>query len=245
MLVIAGYLMFFDKGSKSIVVDNSDSFGDEIVDVSNGNSNLSDSFTNEESEFFIIKYELSGIDDEAASSDIERFVKDRVSQFKEDGDFQNISEADKEFLGFNRGMKYTLDFSYDLKESEYVKSYILKISVFTGGAHGNLELASFNYSKDSGKRLSLNNMFKKSASEYLPVLSAFGINYFKEKYPEVFVLDGLKPEPLNWGVWYAEDDAVVFVFQTYQVVPYAYGTPEMSIKVENLSRFINEEYFAN
>ena len=249
IIALGGYLIFFDKGSKGVIVDNSSSIseGDDL-DVTGEEDILveeNSAFTNEESDFFIIKYELSGINEDGANSDIARFVEGRVSQFKNESGFENLTEEDKETLGFNRGMKYTLDFSYDLKESDYVKSYILKTAVFTGGAHGNLELISFNYDKETGKRLGLNNIFTKSASEYLPALSAFGINYFKEKFPEFFVLEGLKPEPLNWSVWYTENDSIVFIFQTYQVVPYAYGTPEMFIKTENLSKFINEEYFAN
>ncbi|MEZ4103004.1 MAG: hypothetical protein R3B55_00270 [Candidatus Paceibacterota bacterium] len=44
-------------------------------------------------------------------------------------------------------MKYTLDFTYELKESDTIKTYIIKSAVFTGGAHGNLEILTFNYEK--------------------------------------------------------------------------------------------------
>jgi hypothetical protein len=117
--------------------------------------------------------------------------------------------------------------------------------VFTGGAHGNLEILTFHYDKETGKRISLNDIFTKTPAQYLPVLAGLGEKFLQEKYADVAFFDGLKPEPVNWATWYTTDDAVVFIFQTYQVVPWAYGTPELEVKVSEVSEIINTKYFTN
>lgn len=242
MLGLALYLGVF-KGRKPVVVENPGIWIDEEVapeeEVSAG------TWETDESDLYKITYDLSGITDEEAKPDIERWVSDRVSQFKEEAGFENLTEEDKEFLGFNRGMKYTLDFTYELKESEKIKTYIIKSSVFTGGAHGNLEILTFHYDKETGKRISLSDVFTKSPSQYLPVLAALGDKFLQSEYPDVAFYEGLAPEPVNWATWYAKDDSLVFIFQTYQVVPYAYGTPEFEVKAAGVSDFINLKYFTN
>jgi hypothetical protein len=242
MLGLALYLGVF-KERKSVVVENPGIWVDE--EVTPEEEAPAGVWETDESEFYKITYDLSGVTDENVKPDIERWVSDRVSQFKEESGFENLTEEDKEVLGFNRGMKYTLDFTYDLKESEKIKTYIIKSSVFTGGAHGNLEVLTFHYEKETGKRISLSDVFTKSPSQYLPVLAALGDKFLESEYPDVAFYEGLAPEPVNWATWYAKDDSLVFIFQTYQVVPYAYGTPEFEVKASGVSDFINLKYFTN
>lgn len=243
MIALAVYFGVF-KERKSVVVENPDIWIDEeVFDENTITTPLT--WENEDTDLYSITYKLGDITEENPKQDIERWVSDRVSQFKTEAGFETMTEEDKEVLGFNRGMKYTLEFSYKIKESEKIKTYIVSSAVFTGGAHGNLEVLTFNYEKESGKRISLNNIFVKSPSEYLPVLAALGDKFLENKYPEVGFYEGLAPEPANWTTWYATDTSIVFIFQTYQVVPYAYGTPEFEVSANGISDFINTDYFSN
>ena len=242
MLILALYLGVF-KERKAVVVENPGIWIDEQVDMEEPPKPAL--WETEEKEFYKITYDLSGITDENVKPDIERWVSDRVSQFKTESGFENITEEDKEILGFNRGMKYTLDFTHELKESEKIKTYIINSSVFTGGAHGNLEVLTFNYEKDGGRRISLNDIFLKKPIEYLPVLAALGDKFLESEYADVGSSEGLAPEPSNWATWYATDTSLVFIFQTYQVVPYAYGTPKFEVKAEGVADFINLKYFSS
>ncbi|MEZ4103003.1 MAG: RsiV family protein [Candidatus Paceibacterota bacterium] len=54
----------------------------------------------------------------------------------------------------------------------------------------------------------------------------------------MLLLTMVSPEPANWATWYATDTSLVFIFQTYQVVPYAYGTPEFRSCCKGVSDFI-------
>lgn len=235
----AVYFGFFRE--RKVVVDNPDIWIEEEEETPVVEEPTL--WQKEETEFYTITYNFSDIEDENAKPDIERWVLDRVSQFKTESGFENITEADKEILGFNRGMKYTLDFSYDVKESDTIKTYIVKSAVFTGGAHGNLEVLTFNYDKETGKRISLNDVFTKSPAQYLPVLAALGDKFLDDKYKEVAFHEGLAPEPANWTTWYATNTSLIFIFQTYQVVPYAYGTPEFEVVAKGVSDFIKLDYF--
>ena len=242
MLVIAGYLIFFRLPDNKIVVDNP-TLVDDTEDTSNENTEKG-LWEDEISDYYEIKYDLDGISDENVVADIDRWISDRVYQFKKDGNFQNLSPQDIETLGFNKGMKYSINFKYDLHESKTIKSYILRTEYFTGGAHGNVEVISFNYEKENNKRLGLNDMFKKPAEDYLSVLAALGDKYFTGKYGEAFFPEGVSATPANFGVWYTDDEKITFVFQPYQVAPYAYGIPEFPVVATGVSDFINLDYFA-
>jgi hypothetical protein len=242
IIISAIFLALFNK-KRVIVVDNPDFVFEEKTETEDVSSSP---FEREETDLYTIDYgNIKEIADDAPLSDINRYIEDRVSQFKTESGFENFTEEDKEFLGFNRGMKYTLEFDYEIKESSFIKTYILKTVVFTGGAHGNIEILTFNYDKNTGNRISLSDVFNTPASEYLPVLAALGDKFLQSEYPEVGFYEGLAPEPSNWATWYAKEDSLVFIFQTYQVVPYAYGTPEFEVKARGVADFINMKYFNN
>lgn len=244
IIIISGIILAFLNKERVVVVDNPD-FVFEEKDLSEEPENKT-LFQKEETEMYMINYgNVTEITEDAPLADIKRYIEDRVSQFKAESGFENITEEDKDMLGFNRGMKYTLEFSYSEKESSTIKTYILKTAVFTGGAHGNLEVLTFSYDKKTGSRISLSDLFNTSAENYLPVLAALGDKFLQSEYPEVAFYEGLKPEPANWATWYATDDSIVFIFQTYQVVPYAYGTPEFSVKVAGVLDIVNMNYFEN
>jgi hypothetical protein len=245
LILMLGAGLYFGvfRERKAAVVENPKIWIDEVV--TNEDLPKPAPWETDETDLYKITYNLSGITDENVKPDIERWVSDRVSQFKSESGFANFTAEDKETLGFNRGMKYTLDFTYELKESKKIDTYIIRSAVFTGGAHGNLEILTFHYEKETGRRISLSDVFTKRPSVFLPVLESLGKSFLELNYEDVAFYEGLAPEPVNWATWYAKDDALVFIFQTYQVVPWAYGTPELKVNIEDLTEIINLKYFTN
>lgn len=243
MLLVAGALALFGSTSKPLVVDNPTLISPEEEPLDDSENETTSYWQDESTDLYSITYHFEGIDNEATQEDIRRWAADRVRQFKQEGDFENLTDSDKEVLGFHRGMKYTLDFTYEMKESKTIVTYLVKTAYYSGGAHGNLEMISFNYDKETGNRLSLDSLFTVAAAKYLPVLSEKGNAYFTQKFPETFFKEGLDPKPVNWGVWYATDIELVFVFQTYQVLPYASGTPELRVRAADVGSTLNQEYF--
>jgi len=86
-------------------------------------------------------------------------------------------------------------------------------------------------------------VFTKSPAQYLPVLAALGDKFLDDEYKEVAFHEGLDAQPANWTTWYATNTSLIFIFQTYQVVPYAYGTPEFEVVAKGVSDFIKLDYF--
>jgi len=242
-ITLIGYL-FFIENQKTIVFQ-APPFEEIPTGGFSDDSESQTLWQDEESGFYFITYNLSGIEDGEAENDINRFISDKVFDFKSNGNFENLTQEEIEILGFNRGAKYSLAFSYELKESHGIKSYIVRSDSYLGGAHGNSEIMSFNYDKNTGNRLSLNNIFKVLPQNYLPILSSFGEEYFNTELPESFFAEGVAPLSTNWSVWYATDESLVFIFQPYQVAPYVYGVGEMSVPLEHLSLFLDQKYFNN
>lgn len=244
MLTIAGYLALSNSSSKKIEVNNPNLIDfEDSAPVDTEGDGGGDIWQDEISDFYDISYDLSGIEDEAVISDIERFVSDRVDKFKKDGNFNNLTEEDKQVLGFNDGRKYTLDFSYEIKESSKVLSYIVRTYYYMGGAHGNSEVISFNYDKDSKKRIGLGDVLTGNSSEYLKKLEDLATENFSSEHGDQFFTEGVEAVLTNWSVWYAGDKTITFIFQPYQVLPYAAGVPEFIVNVSEISPNINYKYF--
>lgn len=248
LMLATGLFLILTKEKSQVVVNNSVYNFQDVPNTApqvNENINIWAPDAVEKNDFYEIKYNLDEITDENARMDIERFISSRVAQFKLDSNLESLSEEDKRFLGFYDGFRYTIEFTFDKKESTKIKSYILKIATFTGGAHGNLEISSFNYDKETGQRISLNNIFRRAPAVYLQKLSELGRVFLEEKYAGVAFFEGLAPEPYNWATWYVIDDHLVFIFKPYQVAPWAYGTPEFKIHKNEISEFLNLDYFTN
>lgn len=132
---------------------------------------------------------------------------------------------------------WSLDFSYTTFETEKIISYLVSGYEYTGGAHGNTTLESFNYSKETMERIFVQDIV--SSPESLEVFSALADKILVVENPE-----GSFAQMENWDIWYANDDKVFFVFPPYQIASYAVGQQEFGVVTtgDNASLF-NQEYF--
>lgn len=154
-------------------------------------------------------------------SQIDRFVSMR----KEAGDLETSS------------FPWNLDISYTKHESDTIVSYIVQGYEYTGGAHGNIFLESFNYDKQTGKRIDVMDII--SEQDSLNVFAALADKELTIEYPE-----GSSGTKENWNIWYADNSSVTFIFVPYQIASYATGQQELTIVTtgDNASLF-KQEYF--
>ena len=100
---------------------------------------------------------------------------------------------------------------------------------FTGGAHGNTVITSYNFDLKSGKQLTLDD-FLTSDREYEKVTN-YALAYMK-KHPEIFYsnpaefTDFKVTEETNF---YLSDKGIELIFQQYEVGPYVSGNPSVLI----------------
>lgn len=159
---------------------------------------------------------------------------------------QEVYEYSKEEIERFESMKsdietasfpWSLDLDYKTYESQTIISYIVQGYEYTGGAHGNAFLKSFNYDKKTGKQIDVLDIV--SSEDSLNVFAALADKELVVEYPE-----GSSGTPENWSVWFAHDDGVTFIFAPYQIAPYAVGQQEFTIKTTgDNSELFEEKYF--
>jgi len=135
---------------------------------------------------------------------------------------------------------WNLNFDYVLHESDTILSYIVQGYEYTGGAHENGFVKSFNYSKTTGKEISVLDIV--NSPDDLHTFSALADKELTIEYPEGVSGDN----PQNWSVWYTDNTSVTFIFQPYQIAAYALGQQEFTmVAVGDNTPIFNQKYFSN
>jgi len=124
---------------------------------------------------------------------------------------------------------------------EYITNYKVKFNSnnklsiifndyqFTGGAHGNTVISSYNFDLKSGNQLTLDD-FLPSEREYEKVTN-YALAYMK-KHPEIFYSDSTEFADFkvtNETNFFLSDKGIVLIFQQYEVGPYVSGNPSIFI----------------
>lgn len=138
--------------------------------------------------------------------------------------------------------RWTMEVSFDISEtSEYVMLETGSWS-FTGGAHGNGAVIYDYFDKKTGKMLGYDYFFTSIES-----VSAAAEPYFREQQE---VPEGVSLE--DYGFWFENDqfavndnfyfsgEDVVFVFNPYDIAPYAAGTITLTVPLSALEHIYKE-----
>jgi hypothetical protein len=173
------------------------------------------------------------------------FAEQEVARFKDNGQFDTMTEADKQMLGYGDGRKQALDITYKTYTAPKTVSYVYLIYVDTFGAHPNGYYRTFVFDKATGEGLHLDDIFTPSA-DYLGVLSMESRTKLKATLGADAALDmleaGTTPDADNFQNFYLSGGDLVLIFPPYQVGPYAIGTQEVRISRISLGNTLKAEY---
>lgn len=115
-----------------------------------------------------------------------------------------------------------------------------------GSAHPSSYVETKNYDMRTGLEFELKDIFK-SDSDYLNFISAYVINSLREQYKEdrealdMYVEEGAGPKENNFREFVLEEDGIHFIFNSYQVAPYALGIPEVFLPYDKAIDKFREE----
>lgn len=120
--------------------------------------------------------------------------------------------------------------SYQVKYNQNNKlSILFNDYQFTGGAHGNTVITTFNFDLKSGNELTLDD-FLLSEREYEKVTN-YALAYMK-KHPEIFYSNPSEFTDFkvtNETNFFLSDNGIELIFQQYEVGPYVSGNPSILI----------------
>ncbi|WP_400241735.1 DUF3298 and DUF4163 domain-containing protein [Niallia sp. JL1B1071] len=126
--------------------------------------------------------------------------------------------------------KYEYITNYKVKYNSNNKlSILFNDYQFTGGAHGNTVISTYNFDLKSGNQLTLDD-FLPSEREYEKVTN-YALAYMK-KHPEIFYSDPAEFADFkvtNETNFLLSDKGIELVFQQYEVGPYVSGNPSILI----------------
>ncbi|MCL4377751.1 MAG: DUF3298 and DUF4163 domain-containing protein [Actinobacteria bacterium] len=128
-----------------------------------------------------------------------------------------------------------IDYSIPIVNSK-VFSILFEYYSYTGGAHGNTITASYNFDVAGKKKLELKDLFKENF-DYLKFISDFCIQDIKKQNQEIggggsddkWIYEGAGPDINNFKTFLLTRNALVIMFDPYQVEPYAWGIVEVHI----------------
>lgn len=103
----------------------------------------------------------------------------------------------------------------------------LILSQYTGGAHPMTIFSGVSYDRATGRQLLQQDAFGMIGMT-LEETSSKATEILKGKLGDMFFEDGSNPNPENFSSFIVSADAVTFIFQPYQVAPYAAGPQEVS-----------------
>lgn len=109
-----------------------------------------------------------------------------------------------------------------------IVSVELMISEYTGGAHPNTTLIGINVDRATGKELTLDDALD-LIGKSLSAVAAESANELASTLGDgAFFAEGADATEDNYSTFLVDADSVTFLFQSYQVAPYAAGPQKVS-----------------
>ena len=154
------------------------------------------------------------------------------------------SEWDEIVALNNRGSSKLPSFeylvTYEVTGNKEIVSVLLNTYIFSGGAHGNTNLASFTYDTKAGKFL---DIVQASSMSYNEISSVCRNNLYKKlidnnkKMPPAeedsmreMINTGAFPQAGNFEIFTVDGSKVYAWFEPYSVAPYSYGIQKILVK---------------
>jgi hypothetical protein len=104
-----------------------------------------------------------------------------------------------------------------------VISVALVISEYTGGAHPNSNILGVNVDPVSGKEIVLEDVLKMIGKSLTQVATESLAQVVAKIGEDATFPEGADAKPENYGTFLISKDKVVFIFNSYQIAPYAAG----------------------
>lgn len=152
-----------------------------------------------------------------------------------------LKEADEDFAGFEKeGFNISYDYAFEFEE-EYLTdkfvTYTADIYIYKGGAHGNsLEVGTV-YSLKDGMQYGWDLLEEESLPAVLELVKKGLLDYFDAENGqtiEEFIFGNSGEMALPVSAPYFTEDGVKFIYQQYEIAPYAAGKPCCTVPYDEI-----------
>lgn len=172
---------------------------------------------------------LQGMPDEVLQAKLnDRFVEDALA-------LEKILQADvQQYVANAQASGFPIHnfVLYSRFQPGYLNQHLLSLTIdyyqYTGGAHGITERRPYNVDLQSGQDLTLKNLFVDNY-DYASVINQEIKKQISNGEPVYFEGNRGFQEISDNQAFYLQEEALVMVFQQYEIAPYAAGIPEFKI----------------
>lgn len=216
----------------------------------------------ENSSQYIVKFSTKQIKDNQEAYKIDLQVP--VLEGVKDIEIQNMINTflEKDALAFSQDIKEQgVKFAQDAKKQGWVvRPYVASTSYkvvynqnnlasivcnyldYTGGAHSNFQIKTFNFDLTTGKQLTLKDIFSRNEN-YMSIINQEIENQIKLNPTKYFVekeqsFYGISPDQ-PFGI---EKDNLIIYFNPYEIAPYSTGAPEFKIPLSSFKEGVKTEF---
>ena len=180
---------------------------------------------------------ITGLKDTKKQNDINNIISQDILKFKD-----YFIESSKS------GNNSEAEVHYTVTNNKKIFSLLIYYYEYYGGAHGlttkrsiNIYMPNSEGFKDEENFLLLEDIFLDKV-DYKTIINNYIINEIK-KEPEKYFQDTLeKYTGFNEKNFYFNDKGLVIYFQSYEIAPYASGSPEFNIPYSFLSNYIKKDF---
>lgn len=146
----------------------------------------------------------------------------------------------------------TLDISYETTSAQSLKDILsfrlIETSYDAGAAHPSNVIETMNFNILTGESITLGTVFGPYPDTYLPRLSDFTFTALNKKLGnDKGAIDNIKsgttPNEENFSSFVFTDSGILFIFQAYQVAPYAAGSQEVLVPYSAIRDIIKKGTF--
>lgn len=186
-------------------------------------------------------YEISAVYPVSKGESITRifhdFVVESIDAFRAD------TTPSPEQGELPEGLTMTLDISYKEERHDTLDTYIFIIYSDTGGAHGLQSTKTFSFDS-TGKQITVADLFTNGAKGLGVVADYVQKELMKREFADAnWIKDGAAPTPENYANFFVDERGVTFMFDPYQVAPYAAGPQQVLVPVTVFQSVANQEIF--
>lgn len=174
---------------------------------------------------------------------VDSFVNERIDNYTTE--IAKLYKADNRDIDKKAIYEYATDIKTRIEDGrEGVINYFIETYTFEGGAHPLSQMLVLNFDKETGKTLTLEDimvpgykmklneilqdaLMKKAACKDINELHEKGYLFSMEMYPSSNFILG--------------KDAIIFVYNPYEIAPYALGRIDLTINYENLKPLMKSD----
>ncbi len=192
----------------------------------------------EENQYYSITAAYPTTRDARITDQFKIFAEAQIAQFKDDTSWvmdQTIDSAAASTLSF--------DLNYREEKSTKADTYVFGIVTYTGGAHGLQVTRTFAFDIN-GKAIAVTDLFTNGEAG-IKTVAAFVQNELVKKNisDKDWIETGAGATLQNYQNFVISDAGITFIFDPYQVAPYASGTQTILVPLSAFRGIANPSLF--